>query len=149
MSNDSQLSINITSLAEYLEKVKDIPSLNKMMGPTYLKTFIEGQDVCGAMLAKAIREEARAKARLDQAKSIAYLEKATEYLQSKSIKVTDESRKKYVDIDPDVIKAQDQKNMLEAMVVLLKNKLAILRQSHDDVKKIIYGDQNQTPWEGM
>ncbi len=147
--SDKIQRIDVTSLAHYLEKVGQIASINKMMGPSFLKDFIEGQDVAGGMLARAIQEDSRTKARLDQARAIAYLDRASEYLQSKGIKDTNESRKMYIDIDPDVVKALDDKARTEALVALLKNKLSILRQAHDDLKKILYGDQHLTNWEGM
>lgn len=143
------IKIDVTALAQYLQKVGQLSSISKMMGPTYLKDFIEGQDVAGAMLARAIREDVRMKAKLDQAKAIAFLDKSSEYLTSKGLKVTDEARKRYVDLDDDVLAAADAKAQTEALVALLKNKLSILRQAHDDLKKILYGDQNMTNWEGM
>lgn len=147
--SDKIQAIDVTTLARYLEKVGQLASINKMMGPTFLKDFIEGQDVAGAMLARAIREDGRMKARLDQAKAIAYLDRAAEYLKAKDIKLTDESRKRYVDIDDDVMIAADSKAQTEALVALLKNKLSVLRQAHDDLKKILYGDPHMTQWEGM
>ena len=147
--SDKIATIDVTTLARYLEKVGQLSSINKMMGPAYLKDFIEGQDVAGQMLARAIREDGKMKARLDQARAIAYLDRASEYLKSKDIKVTDKSREAYVDIDDDVIAAMDNKAQTEALVVLLKNKLSVLRQAHDDLKKILYGDPHMTPWEGM
>lgn len=149
MIDKTLTSIDVTSLAEYLEKVKDIASINKMMGATYLRDFIQGQDVAGALLAKAIQADVKAKSRLEQAEAIAYLDKASEYLREKNIKDSSEARKRYVDIDPDVMTAKDNKAKAEALVSLLKNKLSILRQSHDDVKKILYGDNNMSQWEGM
>lgn len=142
-------SVDITQLAVYLDKIKDISSLNKMMGATYLRDFIQGQDVAGALLAKAIQADVKAKSRLDQAEAIAYLDKATEYLKDRNIKDSSEARKRYVDIDQEVIIAKDNKAKTEALVSLLKNKLSILRQSHDDLKKILYGDSNMSQWEGM
>ncbi len=149
--NDKAMTsqVDITALATYLDKVKDIASINKMMGATYLRDFIEGQDVAGALLAKAVQADIRAKARLEQAEAIAYLDNASEYLQSKNIKDSSEARKRYVDIDPDVITAKDNKAKTEALVSLMKNKLSILRQAHDDLKKILYGDQHMTQYEGM
>jgi hypothetical protein len=143
------IKIDVTVLAQYLQKVGQLSSINKMMGPTYLKDFIEGQDVAGAMLARAVREDGKMKAKLDQAKAIAFLDKSSEYLTSKGLKVTDEARKRYIDLDDDVLAAADAKAQTEALVVLLKNKLSILRQAHDDLKKILYGDQGMTNWEGM
>ncbi len=142
-------SIDVTSLAYYLSKVKEIASVNKMMGAVYLKDFIEGQDVAGVLLAKAIQADIKTKARLEQAEAIAYLDKAADYLKDRSIKDSSEARKRYVDVDPDVLAAKDNKARTEALVVLLKNKSSILRQAHDDLKKILYGDQYQTPFEGM
>ena len=147
--SDKIQRIDVTSLTFYLEKVGQISSVNKMMGPTYLKDLIEGQDVAGNMLARAIQEDSKTKARLDQAKAIAYLDKSVEYLENKNIKVTDEAKKRYVDIDEDVLKALDDKARTEALVMLLKNKLSIIRQAHDDLKKILYGDNHMTNWEGM
>ena len=142
-------SIDVTSLAKYLDKIKDIASINKMMGATYLRDFIEGQDVAAMLLAKAIQADIKAKAKLEQFEAIAYLDKASDFLKEKNIKYSSEARKRYVDIDPDVITAKENKAKSEALVSLLKNKLNILRQSHDDLKKILYGDNTMSQWEGM
>ena len=150
MSDEKQLvSIDIGSLAVYLGKVKEIASINKMMGATYLRDFIVGQDVAGQLLAKAIREDAKAKARLEQAEAVAYLDYASDYLKSKQIKDSSEARKRYVDVDMHVIEAKDHKAKTEALVSLMKNKLSVLRQAHDDLKKIMYGDSHMTGYEGM
>ena len=150
MSDEKQVAaIDVTQLAVYLGKVKEIASINKMMGATYLRDFIIGQDIAGQLLARAIREDAKAKAKLEHAEAIAYLDYASDYLKSKQIKDSSEARKQYVDIDEAVIEAKDNKARTEALVSLMKNKLSILRQSHDDLKKILYGDNGGTQWEGM
>lgn len=149
MTDKTLTSIDVTSLTEYLDKVKELASINKMMGANYLRDFIQGQDVAGALLAKAIQADIKAKARLEQAEAIAYLDKASDFLKEKAIKDSSEARKRYVDIDQDVLNAKDNKARTEALVSLLKNKLSILRQSHDDLKKILYGDQHMSNWEGM
>lgn len=149
MSDQSLMSLDITVLATYLDKVKEIASVNKMMGAVYLRDFILGQDVAGALLARAVQADIKAKARLEQAEAIAYLDNASEYLQARSIKDSSEARKRYIPLDEGVVKASDDKARTEALVSLLKNKLSILRQSHDDLKKILYGDQHMTQYEGM
>jgi hypothetical protein len=141
--------VDITRLAQYVNKIQELSSVNKMMAPVYLQEFIIGQDVAANLLAKAIQADSKAKAKLEYAESIAYLENAADYLASKSIKDTSEARKQYVCVDPAVIKAKDERAMTEALVTLLKSKLSQLRQAHDDLKKIAYGDQNLTPYEGM
>jgi hypothetical protein len=141
--------VDITRLAYYVNKIEELSSVNKMMAPVYLQDYIIGQDVAANLLAKAIQADSRAKARLDYVESIAYLEKAREYLEAHNIKDTSEARKQYVNINEDVVAAKDVKASTEALVVLLKSRLNELRQCHDDLKKIAYGDQNLTPYEGM
>ena len=141
--------VDITRLAQYVNKIEELSSINKMMAPRYLQDYIIGQDVAANLLAKAIQQDSKAKANLDYFESIAYLEKAREYLEQHSIKDTSEARKQYVNIDNDVRTAKDVKASTEALVTLLKSKLSQLRQAHDDLKKIVYGDQNLTPYEGM
>ena len=150
MSEDKQLAtVDITDLAKYLNKVNDIASINKMMGAAYLRDFIQGQDVAGQLLARAVQADIRAKSKLEQAEAIAYLDYAAEYLKSMNIKDSSEARKRYVDIDDKVLIAKDNKAKTEALVSLMKNKLSVLRQAHDDLKKILYGDTHMTGYEGM
>jgi hypothetical protein len=141
--------VDITRLTVYVNKIEELSSINKMMAPQYLRDFIIGQDVAANLLAKAIQRDSRAKAKLDYVESIAYLEKAKAYLIKHEIKDTSEARKQYVNIDDDVIAAKDMKASTEAFVVFMKARLSELRQAHDDLKKIVYGDQNLTPYEGM
>jgi hypothetical protein len=141
--------LDVTELAVYLEKVKEIPTVSKLMAGVYLRDFIVGLDIAGQLLAKAIQMDIKAKSALEHAEAIAFLENAAEYLETKKIKWSAEAAKKYIDIDPDVMKAKDAKARTEALVALLKNKHAILRMSHDSLKKIIYGDSYMTPFEGM
>ena len=149
--SDNKLTpiIDVGQLATYLNKVSEIASVSKMMGAVYLRDFIQGQDVAGQLVAKAVQADIKAKARLERAEAIAYLDKAGDYLASKQIKDSSEARKRYIDIDDAVITAKDHKASTEAMVLLFKNKLSILRQAHDDLKKILYGDQHMTGYEGM
>ena len=149
MTKDLSLNIDITQLAIYLEKANNIASVSKMMVGVYLQDLIKGQDIAGALLAKAVQADIKAKSRLEQAEAIAYLDNASEYLQSRNIKDSSEARKRYIDIDPEVIAAKDNKAKTEALVSLIKNKVSILRMAHDDLKKIIYGDQYMTGYEGM
>jgi hypothetical protein len=142
-------TVDVGQLATYLDKVKEIASVNKMMGAVYLRDFIIGQDVAGQLVAKAVQADIKAKSRLEYAEAVAYLDNASDYLKTKQIKDSSEARKRYVDIDDAVVAAKDNKAMTEALVSLLKNKQSILRQAHDDLKKILYGDQHMTGYEGM
>lgn len=140
--------VDITRLAHYVNKIEELSSINKMMAPTYLKDYIMGQDVAAHLLARAIQADSRAKAKVEKTEAIAYLDKAKGYLESRGIKDTSEARKQYVCVDEEVVAAKDERARTEALVALLKSKLSQLRQAHDDLKKIAYGDQNLTPYEG-
>jgi len=141
--------IDVTKLVEYTKKIQDIGSLNNMMAPQYLKDFIIAQDYTSSMLSQAVRFELDAKSAVKTAEAIAYLDRAGDYLKSKGIKDTAESRKKYVPIDPDVQRAEALEAKATALVTFLKNKYFSFRQAHDDVKKMVYSDQYMTPEEGM
>jgi hypothetical protein len=141
--------VDVSRLAQYVNKIQELSSITKMMAPVYLQEYIVGQDVAAGLLAKAVQADARAKSKLEYAESIAYLERAKDYLESKGIKDTSEARKQYVNVDPDVVTAKDEKAKTEALVTLMKSKLSQLRQAHDDLKKITYDKGLDTPYEGM
>src|ERR1035437_2418897 len=107
--------VDITRLAYYVNKIEELSSMNKMMAPRYLQDMIMGQDVAANLLAKATQADSRAKAKLDYSESIAYLENAKAYLDTNGIKDTAEARKRFVDIDPDVVAAKDAKASSEAL----------------------------------
>jgi S-adenosylmethionine synthetase len=101
------------------------------------------------MLASAIKCELDADTALKTARSIAYLDKAGEYLASKGIKDSSSAREKYIDVDEDVVYASNVKAKSTALVHLLKNKMQEFRMAHDDVKKLAYADEYQSPTEGF
>lgn len=141
--------IDVTRLVEYSRKIDDIATLNHMMAPQYLRDFIKAYDYTNTMLSMAVRLDAEASSKLDTAKSIAFLDRAGDYLKDKGIKDSAEARKKYIDVDSDVIHYTDLKAKTSALVALLKNKLQAFRMAHDDVKKMVYSDSYQTPEEGF
>lgn len=142
-------AIDVTDLVVYSDKVNHISSLNKMMAPTYLRDFIVGQDVSNTLLSKAIEFSLKAEAAVKTAESIAFLDRAGDYLASKNIKESAEARKMYINLDPDVIKAKMLSAKSQALVAFLKGKCSEMRQAHDDVKKICYGETQQTAYEGF
>lgn len=142
-------TIDVTKLVDYTRKIKDIGGLNNMMAPQYLRDFILAYDVANAMLSTAVRCEVEAKAALDRAKAIAYLDRATEYCRENGIKISNGVREQYVELDEDVAAAKSLYAKATAMTTFLKNKLQEFRMAHDDVKKMVYSDSYQTPNEGF
>jgi hypothetical protein len=147
--SDLTEKVDVTRLALYVNKVQELSTTNRTMAPAYLRDMIVGQDVAANLLARAIQSDNRAKAQVEKAEAIAYLDNAREYLEQRNIKDTSEARKQYVHVDQAVQDAKEQRAKTEAMVVYLKSVLSQLRQAHDDLKKITYGDNNSTPYEGM
>ena len=142
-------AVDVTKLVKYTNKIKDIGSLQKMMAPLYLRDFIEAIDVSSTMLSMAIHADHKADALVKNAEAIAFLDKAGDYLKAKGIKDSAEARKRYIDIDSDVVAAKDEKARTTALVSFLKNKVRVFQDAHNAIKKIAYGDQNMTDWEGM
>jgi len=148
MANELQ-TIDVTKLAHYTEKIKEIGELNKMLAPLYLRDFINAMDLTSSMLSKATKANLDAKANLDKARAIAYLDKAEDYCKEKNIKMSNGIREAYVDLDDDVIRAKEVYAASEAMVTFLKNKYQAFRCAHDDVKKISFNDTQGTGFEGF
>jgi 3D (Asp-Asp-Asp) domain-containing protein len=148
MSKELQ-PIDVTQLVEYTKKISEIGSLNKLMAPNYLRDFINAMDLTSSMLSKATKANIDAHTKLKTAEAVAYLDKAGDYLTSQGIKDTAEARKRYVDVDPDVIAARERSASTEAMVTFLKNKYQAFRCAHDDVKKISFNEVQGTAFEGF
>jgi len=150
MANELQ-TVDVTKLVHYTEKINEIGSsnFNKMLAPNYLRDFIMAMDMTSSMLSQATRTNLSAKAALDKAKAIAYLDKAQDYCVNNDIKLSNGVREMYVDLDEDVIRAKEVYAASEAMVTFLKNKYQAFRCAHDDVKKISFNDVQGTGFEGF
>ena len=141
-------TIDVTEIITYSKKVENLHEVTRMLAPIYIRDFIMAFDLSSSMLSNVVRYEMVAKNNLDTAESIAYLDKAGDYLKSKDIKDTAEARKRYVDINEEVMEARDVLAQVTALASLLKNKLVMFKAAHDSLKKIIYGD-NSNSYEGM
>lgn len=145
-------SLDMTRVVEFTRKIQDISKgFNTQLAPIYLRDFILAIDVTNALLASAIRTHNRAEAYTKQMEAIAFMDKAKAQIEASGLRDSAEARKKYVPMDPDVVKAHEVKSKTEAMVVFLKNKLMEFRLAHDDVKKIAYSNDynHNTEYEGM
>lgn len=144
-------SLDIGNLLRYNQKLEDLTKgANTIQAPMYLRDFILAYDEANVLLAKAMRYLGQAESELKTAESIAYMDNAKDYLNSKDIKDSSEARKRYIPLDPDVQKAEKIKALAESVVQFIKNKMQVYRLAHDDVKKIAYAnDNNNSPYEGM
>jgi len=142
-------SFDITKIIEYSKKIRDFASLNRMMVPNYLKDYIIGYDITSSALANVTKLLLESESVLKTCESIAYLDRASEYLKSKEIKDTSGAREMYIAIDEDVIRAKDLVAKLTALQMLLKHKLMAFKLAHDSLKKVYYSDDGGTSYEGM
>lgn len=133
--------LDLTPLVSIQQKIKEfVKGANPVNAPLYIRDFIVAYDACNMLLSKATRLDLDTKAQLEMCESIAYLERAGQYLKDHEIKDSSEARKKYIDLDPDVVKAKMIKAKSESMVHFLANKLNELRMCHDSIKKVAYND---------
>ncbi len=142
-------TIDVTQLVAYTKKLAEIGSFNKMLAPVLMQDFIVAMDVANTMYRRALRCDSQADNAISVAKSIAFFDKASDFLKAKGVKESAEARKAYIDQDPDVVAAREVKAQSEALVAFMRNKIQEFRMAYEAVKKIAYGDQYQTPWEGM
>ena len=146
---NGDIVIDVSRLHLYLAKIKDIPSISIYSAPGYIRDFIVAYDITSTFLARVTEKEILLKNLIDKLESIAYLEKAPEYLAQRNIKDTSASRDRYVDMDDEVVAVKDKYAKIVALSSFLKNKLVTFKAAHDDVKKIIYKDTFTTPEEGF
>jgi hypothetical protein len=138
-------NFDITAIIKYSQKIEQIGlGFNKMTAPLYIRDFSVAYDVTSNMFFEAIRKDMEAGNALELAESLAYLENATSYLETKGIKDTAEARKKYVALDIGVQKAATEKAKTAALVAFLKCKLSEFKTAIESVKKIAYGDLYMT-----
>jgi hypothetical protein len=149
MFDNDLYSEKLKRIAEYTNKLADVASgANTMNAPLMIRDFIVAMDITNSLLAQAIRDDSKATSALKEAESIAYFDRATDYLKSKGVKDSSEAKKMYIYIDEDYKIAADKKAKTEAMVSLLKNKLQEFRCAHDSIKKMAYSsDYSNTPME--
>jgi hypothetical protein len=145
--NKKLQELNLTPIIEYSKKISQFTrGANPVNAPLFIQDFLMAFDITNLLLTKVIRFDIDAKSQLDMQESIAYLDRAGDYLASKNIKDSSEARKRYVEIDPDVLKAKELKAKTTAMVEFLNNKLQTFRLAHDSIKKTAYsegGDMNK------
>lgn len=147
--NQSLDALDLKKISEYTRKLSDIgDGFNKMMAHVYLRDFIIAYDVSTIMFARAVQIEMQAKSHLEEVEAIAFLDKSSEFFKLRGEKATVESRKAFVDLDPDVKQAKETLARATATAVLMKNKVQEFREAIGAVK-LLQHDGYTSQWEGM
>lgn len=130
------LPIDMTDILKFQELVDDISKVNSTSGPYFMQELLKAKDMAGIYYSRVVLEYEKAKDESKKKASIAYLEKAQEYLTKQGRKVTEEACKRFVEVDEDYIKARSSEHYYKALAEFMKQKLDYFSSAHDDAKKI-------------
>lgn len=142
--------VDTGAIDQYLEKIDEIRRVtNSMIAPQYLQDFIIAYDVTNDLLSSVTSVYNMAELLRKTAEANAYLTRAQPYLESINQKETVDSKKYYVAIDPVVQRATLLSQEAERLMISLRGKLQTFRMAHDDVKKMAYAPDYNSPNEGF
>lgn len=120
----------------YERLIEEIPRINSLTGPYYMAELLKAKELCSALYCQAIYEYERAKHEVRTQAAIAYIERSEDYLKNRSIKVTEEAKKHYINIDAAYAQAKTLEDYYRALTTFLGNKVDKFQSAHDDAKKI-------------
>ncbi len=128
--------IDMTDIYRFEVMIQDIVNINAMNGPFYMREFLKAKELASSYYCRLLFDYEQAKNRTKTEFALAYLERSEDYIKTRGLKATDETKKQYVAIDASYNKAKDTEDRLKALVTLLGNKLDKFQSAHDDAKKI-------------
>lgn len=135
-SSVMQLTLDMTSIYQYENLVEDIAVVNSMNGPLYMKEFLKAKELTSSIYSKLILDFERSKNETKKQYALAYLERSEDYIKSRNLKSTDETKKQYVQIDQQYQAAKDGEDMLRALITLVGNKVDKFQNAYEASKKI-------------
>jgi hypothetical protein len=128
--------LDLTQLYKYENLLGELVKVNNINGPLYMNTFLAAFNLASDLFAKASLEYERARDEAKQARAVAHLQKAHEWLAGQGRKPTESACEQYVEMDPSYIAAREKEHKLQALVSLLQGKVRVFKDAHDDSKKI-------------
>lgn len=134
-----KLPIDMTDILSFQELVEDISNVTKIKGPYFMQQMLKAKDLAANYLSRVTYEYEKAKDQSRRKSSLAYLEKASDYLLKRGRKITEEACKRYAEIDEEYLKARDNEIYYKVLTEYMKMKLDYFSNAHDDAKKI-YGE---------
>jgi len=127
---------NMRDIYQWESMIEEIPRVNSMNGPFYMREFLKAKEVTSSYYCKLMYQYEQAKNKTKIEFALSYLERSQGYIKANGLKDTDETKKQYVQIDAAYNAAKDNEDMLKALVTLMGNKVDKFQSAHDDVKKI-------------
>lgn len=131
-----QLPLDMTEIYRYQAMLEELPHVNSITGPLYMREFAAAADMASSFYSRITLDRDQAANKVKEEQALAYLERSEDYIKAKGLKSTDETKKQYVQIDPNYKKAKDILDVLNAIMTLLESKMKRFQDAHDDAKKI-------------
>jgi hypothetical protein len=128
--------VDMTEVLAYANKVSELPTVNSITGPFYMKEFLAAFNLASHHASRVSLEYERARDASRRARAVAHLDRAPEWLEKMGRKVTEGACEQYVERDPDYIQAREREAYLKALMELLDNYIHLFKSAHDDAKKI-------------
>jgi len=144
----------INELQPYLALVENEQDITQFTAPGLLAQLSYGFRKSGEYYALAIREWKNAKNSRKQAEAIASLDGIKDYVfkqkqQGNDVKVTDSVRTAYVQIDPDVKRANELESLYEAMMEQLSTIKMEFLMAISSTKAIAFGRRDSDMISGV
>jgi len=128
--------MDMAEIYRYESLVEELTSVNLLNGSFYMREFLKAKELASSFYCKLLFDYEQARNRTKTEYALAYLERSEDYIKSRNLKSTDETKKQYVSIDKQYQSAKDQEDMLKALTTLMENKVYKFQSAHDDAKKI-------------
>jgi hypothetical protein len=136
LGGDAGQEIDLTRLYQYEKQLEELATVNDLTGPMYIKDYLMACNLAADLLSRVIYLHETAEDEAKLAKSIAYLEKAPQFLEKSGRKMTESACEQYVQMDEHYRAAKDRENYLLALRTRLEQKVRIFKDAHDSSKKI-------------
>ena len=154
---DAGMVIDYTRIVEYEGKRRDIPTLDIISAPMYLRDFNVACDHVASLVAKIEVALSAAKSNMESEEAKAKLERAPKYFEENktlgALKDSSALRDTYLALDEAYSRSRQQYEALKALHKFVENKLEAFKRDYYSVKSIyaawIGTPGSKTGYEGM
>jgi hypothetical protein len=123
-------------LAPFLNLSDELVKVNHINAPDYMAKFMKAKDIASTLYAQSVYEHDVARRERKKAWSIAKLDRASNILKMKGLKVTESATSAYADMDAEYLQACEMESYWRAKEEYFKNKLFSFQDAHKDVRSI-------------
>lgn len=128
-------------LTPFLNLSDELVKVNYLNAPDYMSKFIKAVDIAATLYSQSVYEHDVARRERKRAWSVAKLDKASNIIKMKGLKVTEAATSAYADMDPEYLQACEMEAYWRAKEEYFKNKLFSFKDAHKDVLAIFEKDK--------